>query len=151
LITRENGRRFIAVKFSVRDRDLASAVAEVQEKISDLFHPPYRFTMGGEFVQMEDAETRLFFIIPASLAVICMLLYFAFHSFLDVLAVLSNVLFSTIGGIWALYLTGTNFSISAAVGFISLLGVSIMDGLLLVSYFNGLRATGLPLHDSIMR
>jgi cobalt-zinc-cadmium resistance protein CzcA len=151
LITRENGKRFIAVKFSVRDRDLASAVAEVQEKIQDIFQPPYRFAMGGEFVQMEDAETRLFFIIPAALALICMLLYFAFRSLLDVLVILSNVLFSAIGGIWALYLTGTNFSISAAVGFISLLGVSIMDGLLLVSYFNGLRATGLSLHDSIMR
>jgi cobalt-zinc-cadmium resistance protein CzcA len=80
-----------------------------------------------------------------------MLLYFAFRSLLDVAVILSNVLFSTIGGIWALYLTGTNFSISAAVGFISLFGVAIMDGLLLVSYFNAMRATGLGLNDAIMR
>ncbi|HWY87377.1 MAG TPA: efflux RND transporter permease subunit [Gemmataceae bacterium] len=151
MITRENGKRFIAVKFSVRDRDLASAVAEVQEKTKDLFQPPYRAAMGGEFVQMEDAEARLMIIIPVSLALICMLLYFAFRSLLDVAVILSNVLFSTIGGIWALYLTGTNFSISAAVGFISLFGVAIMDGLLLVSYFNGMRATGLPLREAIMR
>jgi cobalt-zinc-cadmium resistance protein CzcA len=151
LITRENGNRFIAVKFGVRDRDLASAVAEVQEKITHVFQAPYRFTMGGEFVQMEDAETRLLIIIPASLALICLLLYFAFRSLLDVTVVLSNVLFCAIGGIWALYVTGTNFSISAAVGFISLFGVAIMDGLLLISYFNALCATGLPLHEAIMR
>ncbi len=151
MITRENGKRFIAVKFSVRERDLASAVAEVQKETKGLYQPPYRATMGGEFVQMEDAETRLLFIIPTSLFLICMLLYFAFRSLLDVAVILSNVLFSSIGGIWALYLTGTNFSISAAVGFISLLGVSIMDGLLLVSYFNAMRATGLPLSEAIMR
>jgi heavy metal efflux system protein len=151
MITRENGKRFIAVKFSVRERDLASAVAEVQKDTKHIFEPPYRATMGGEFVQMEDAETRLMFIIPTSLFLICMLLYFAFRSLLDVVVILSNVLFSSIGGIWALYLTGTNFSISAAVGFISLLGVSIMDGLLLVSYFNAMRATGLPLSEAIMR
>lgn len=151
LITRENGKRFIAVKFSVHDRDLASAVAEVQEKTHDIFQPPYRATMGGEFVQMEDAEARLLIIIPASLALICLLLYFAFRSLLDVIVILSNVVFSAIGGIWALYLTGTNFSISAAVGFISLFGVAIMDGLLLVSYFNAMRAKGLPLHESIMQ
>jgi cobalt-zinc-cadmium resistance protein CzcA len=151
LITRENGKRFIAVKFGVRDRDLASAVAEVQEKIPDLFQAPYRFTMGGEFVQMEDAETRLMIIVPASLVLICLLLYLAFRSLLDVTVVLSNVLFCAIGGIWALYLTGTNFSISAAVGFISLFGVAIMDGLLLMSYFNALRASGASLHEAIMR
>ena len=151
MITRENGKRFIAVKFSVRERDLASAVAEVQDRTKDLFPPPYHATMGGEFVQMEDAETRLLFIVPASILSICMLLYFAFRSLLDVMVILSNVLFSSIGGVWALYLTGTNFSISAAVGFISLLGVSVMDGLLLVSYFNAMRATGLPLQEAIMR
>jgi cobalt-zinc-cadmium resistance protein CzcA len=150
MITRENGKRFIAVKFGVRERDLASAIDEVQEKTMSLFKGSYRAAMGGEFVQMVDAETRLQFIIPASLALICMLLYFAFRSLLDVAVILSNVLFSTIGGIWALYLTDTNFSISAAVGFISLLGVAIMDGLLLVSYFNSMRAAGMPLHESIM-
>jgi cobalt-zinc-cadmium resistance protein CzcA len=99
---------------------------------------------------MEDAETRLMFIIPLSLALIFILLYTAFRSFLDAVVVLSNVLDLAIGGIWALYLTGTNFSISAAVGFISLFGVAVMDGLLMVSYFNALRSRGLPLYDAII-
>lgn len=89
-------------------------------------------------------------IIPVSLGLIFILLYMAFRSFLDAAAVLSNVFALAIGGIWALYLTGTNFSISAAVGFVSLFGVAIMDGLLLISYFNTLRAHGLPLHEAIM-
>ena len=93
---------------------------------------------------MEDAEGRLMFYIPASLGLIFMLLYIAFRSILDALVVLSNVFDIAIGGIWLLYLTDTNFSISAAVGFVSLFGVGIMDGLLLISYFNTLRARGYP-------
>jgi cobalt-zinc-cadmium resistance protein CzcA len=150
MITRENGKRFIAVRFSIRDRDLASTIAEVKEKIAGLYPPPYHEVMGGEFEQMNDAESRLKIIIPTSLLLIFVLLYVAFRSFLDVVAILSNVVFSAVGGIWALYLTGTNFSISAAVGFISIFGVAIMDGLLLISYFNDMRARGLPLHEAIM-
>jgi cobalt-zinc-cadmium resistance protein CzcA len=151
IITREQGKRFIAVKFSVReDRDLASAVEEVKEKTAHLFHAPYRVQFGGEFEQMEDAEGRLMFYIPASLILIFLLLYVAFRSLLDALAVLTNVLAIAIGGIWSLYLTNTNFSIAAAVGFVSLFGVGIMDGLLLISYFNTLRARGLSVHDAIM-
>ncbi len=97
---------------------------------------------------MEDAEGRLMIIVPLSLGLIFILLYMAFHSFLDTLVVFSNVFDLAVGGIWALYLTGTNFSISAAVGFVSLFGVAIMEGLLLISYFNALRAQGLPLQRS---
>ncbi len=151
MITRENGKRFIAVRFAIRERDLASTIAEVRSKIEGLYPPPYHAVMGGEFEQMSDAESRLLVIVPTALLLICTLLYIAFRSVFDVLAILSNVFFSTIGGIWALYLTGTNFSISAAVGFISIFGVAIMDGLLLISYFNDLRAKGLSLHDAIMQ
>jgi cobalt-zinc-cadmium resistance protein CzcA len=151
-ITREEGKRFIAVKFSVRtDRDLASAVTEVQQKTSHLFSAPYRVDFGGEFEQMQDAEYRLMFYIPASLALIFMLLYACFHSLLDAIVILSNVFDLAIGGIWALYLTGTNFSTSAAVGFVSLFGVAIMEGLLMISYFNALRAQGLELNDAIIQ
>jgi cobalt-zinc-cadmium resistance protein CzcA len=151
MITREQGKRFIAVKFSVReDRDLASAVAEVRERTAHLFHPPYRVAFGGEFEQMEDAEGRLMWIIPASLGLIFLLLYVAFRSVLDAAVILSNVLALAVGGIWALYVTGTNFSIAAAVGFVSLFGVAIMDGLLMISYFNALRAKGLPVREAIM-
>src|SRR5205807_3194026 len=86
-----------------------------------------------------------------SLGLIFMLLYGAFHTIIDGLLVLSNVVALSLGGLWALWLTGTNFSISAAVGFISIFGVAIMDGLLLVSYFNQLRAQGLPLREAIMQ
>jgi heavy metal efflux system protein len=151
IIAREQGKRFIAVKFSVRDRDLASTVHDVRQKIHAIYPPGYRYLMGGEFEQMQSAEARLLIIVPASLVLIFMLLYFAFRSLLDVTIILSNVLFSTIGGVWFLYLLDINFSISAAVGFVSLFGVAIMDGLLLVSYFNDLRARGLPLKQAIMQ
>jgi heavy metal efflux system protein len=149
-IYRENGKRMIAIKFSVRGRDLGSAVDEARTKTRDLFQAPYRAVWSGEFEEMEDAETRLMFIIPLSLGLIFILLYSAFRSFLDAVAVLTNVFALAIGGIWALYLTGTNFSISAAVGFISLFGVAIMDGLLMISYFSALRAKGVPLYDAIL-
>jgi cobalt-zinc-cadmium resistance protein CzcA len=149
-IYRENGKRMIAVKFSVRGRDLGGAVDEARARTRDLFEAPYRAVWSGEFEEMEDAEARLLLIVPLSLALIFVLLYTAFGSLPDAVAVLSNVLAMAIGGIWALYLTDTNFSISAAVGFVSLFGVAIMDGLLMISYFNALRAQGLPLHQAIM-
>jgi cobalt-zinc-cadmium resistance protein CzcA len=149
-IYREQGNRLIAVKFSVRDRDLAGAVAEAQEKTKHLFQAPYRAEWAGEFEEMEAANKKLMVIIPVSLALIFALLYLAFHSLLDALAVLSNVLALSMGGIWALLLTNTHFSISAAVGFVSLFGVAIMDGLLLISYFNQLRAHGVPLREAIL-
>src|SRR5262249_49087331 len=104
-----------------------------------------------EFQEMEEAEHRLLYIIPLSLGLIVVLLYLAFGSLLDVVAILSNVVALSLGGIWALLLTGTNFSISAAVGFISIFGVAIMDGLLSVSSFNHLRAHGLPLREAILQ
>ena len=86
-----------------------------------------------------------------SLGLILILLYIAFRSFLDAIVIFTNVFDVAVGGVWALYLTGTTFSVSAAVGFISLFGIAIMDGLLLIAYFNALRAEGLPLHDAIMQ
>jgi cobalt-zinc-cadmium resistance protein CzcA len=150
-IYRENGKRMIAIKFSVRGRDLGSTVDEARVKTKELFQAPYRAVWSGEFEEMEDAEARLLVIVPLALGLIFVLLYSAFRSLLDSVVVLSNVLALSLGGVWALLLTGTNFSISAAVGFVSIFGVAIMDGLLLVSYFNHLRARGLPLHDAIMQ
>jgi cobalt-zinc-cadmium resistance protein CzcA len=149
-IAREQGTRLIAVKFGVRERDLASTVAEAQERTSHLLKPPYRAVWAGEFQQMQEAEARLMFIIPLSLGLIFVMLYLAFHSLLDAMVVLSNVIDLSMGGIWALLITGTHFSISAAVGFISLFGVAIMDGLLMISYFNQLRFHGMTLDNAIM-
>jgi cobalt-zinc-cadmium resistance protein CzcA len=100
---------------------------------------------------MLEAEHRLMYIIPLSLGLIFILLYLAFHDLVDALLVFSNVIDLSVGGVWALFLTGTNFSISAAVGFISIFGIAIMDGLLLVSYFNHMRAQGLPLREAIIQ
>ncbi|HEX4149871.1 MAG TPA: efflux RND transporter permease subunit, partial [Pirellulales bacterium] len=125
--------------------------AEAQDKAASLFEAPYRAEWSGEFQEMQEAEHRLMYIIPLSLSLIFVLLYLAFHSFLDAILVFSNVVALSMGGVWALLLTQTNFSISAAVGFISIFGVAIMDGLLMISYFNQLRFHGYSLHDAIMQ
>jgi cobalt-zinc-cadmium resistance protein CzcA len=150
-IYREQGQRMIAIKFGVRGRDLAGAVAEAQKKISGLVEPPYRLEWSGEFQEMEQAEGRLMLVVPLAFGMIIVLLYMTFRSLTDVLLVLSNVVALFCGGIWALLLTQTNFSISAAVGFISIFGVAIMNGLLLVSFFHRLRLEGLPLDDALLR
>ena len=151
MITREMGKRMVAVKFSVRDRDLAGAVSEAQERVAPLIPQGYRVDWSGEFQQMEEGERRLMVIIPVSVVLIFMLLYLAFRSLLDAVVVLMNVVELSLGGLWALFLTGTNFSIAAAVGFASIFGVAVMDGLLLVSSFNQLRAQGLPLREAILQ
>jgi heavy metal efflux system protein len=150
-IAREEGSRLIAVKFGVRGRDLAGAVAEAKKKVNPLIPKGYRAEWSGEFQQMEEGERRLMIIVPLSLVLVFVLLYLAFHSMLDALVVLANVLALSLGGIWALFLTGTSFSIAAAVGFTSIFGVAIMDGLLLVSSFNQLRSEGMPLRQAIMQ
>ena len=132
----------------MRGRDLGSAVDEAKARTKALFKIPYRAVWSGEFEQMEEANGRLMWIIPLSLTLIFILLYSAFRSVLDTIVIFSNVFDVAVGGIWSLYLTGTNFSIAAAVGFVSLFGIAIMDGLLLISYFNALRAQGLPLQGS---
>ncbi|HLW68120.1 MAG TPA: efflux RND transporter permease subunit, partial [Gemmataceae bacterium] len=150
-IYRENGKRMIAVKFSVHGRDLASAVNEARAKTAEIqeLKSPYQAVWTGEFEQMESAEGRLLWIVPLSLALIFLLLYAAFRSFLDSAVVLLNVVAISMGAFWTLLFTGTNFSISAAVGFISLFGVAIMDGLLMIAAFNQGRAQGLPLQQAI--
>ena len=99
---------------------------------------------------MQEAERRLVLIVSLSPALILVLLYLAFRSLLDAVVVLSGVVAVSVGGVWALLLTGSNFNISAAVGFISILGVAIMNGLLMVSSFNRLRARGLPVREAVV-
>ncbi|MDB5392055.1 MAG: czcA 5, partial [Planctomycetaceae bacterium] len=149
-IYREQGNRLIAVKFSVRGRDLAGAVAEAQQKTNELFEAPYRVEWSGEFQEMQEAVHRLMLSAILSLVLIIVILYLALRSLLDVGVVLSNVVVMCIGGIWALLLTGENFNISAGVGFISVLGVGIMNGLLLISRFNSARSHGVPLNLALV-
>ncbi len=155
-IYRENNQRYIPIKFSVRDRDLASAIDEAQTRVDDpktgaRLLPGYRIEWSGEFAQMQAANARLMWIVPLSIGLIMGLLYTAFNSVKDALLVMVNVVAATMGGIWALRLTHTPFSISAAVGFISIFGVAVQDGVLLISYFNQLRAAGLPVRESVLR
>ncbi len=138
-IAREQGKRLIAIKFSVRGRDLASAVSEAQRATADCFQSPYAAEWSGEFQEMEEAVHRLVIVVAVALALIVVLLYMALGSALDVIVVLANVVVLSIGGVWALILTGSNFNISAGVGFISILGVGMMNGLILVSGFNSRR------------
>ena len=148
-IYREQGERLIAVKFSVRGRDLASAVAEAQQRTDKLFSGAYRAQWSGEFEEMENALHRLAIVAALAMVLIVVLLYLALQSLLDVLVVCSNVVVIVIGGIWSLMLMGMNFNISAGVGFISIFGVGMMNGLILVAGFNGLRAAGKSLEEAI--
>ncbi len=149
-ICREQGERLIVVKFDIHDRDLAGAVAEAKKATKDLVHAPCRLSWGGEFQEMEQAESRMRIVIPLAVALVAVLLYMAFGSLVDVLIVLSNVVALACGGVWALLLTQTNFSISAAVGFISIFGVAVMDAILQVSSFHRARLEGKPLEEAVV-
>ncbi len=148
-IYREQGQRLIAVKFSVRNRDLAGAVAEAQQKTAHLITAPYRVEWSGEFEEMQEAVFRLAIVALLAMILIIVLLYLALRSLMDVVTVGANVVVICLGGIWSLFLTGENFNISAGVGFISILGVGMMNGLILVSAFNTSRAHGTSLDETL--
>jgi heavy metal efflux system protein len=135
-IYRENSQRFVPLKYSVRGRDLGSTVAEAQQRVAEKVPMPqgYKLDWAGEFGALVEAQKRLAFIVPLSLLLIFMLLYSLFNSVRDSLLALSGIPFAVAGGILGLTVAGLNFSISAAIGFISLFGVSAMDGILLISY-----------------
>lgn len=143
-IYHERNQRFIPVKFSVRNRDLGSTVNEAQERIAAKVHLPqgYRMIWSGEFEELKKAQTRLFTVLPVAIAMILMLLYMLFNSLRDSLLALAAIPFSLAGGMIALYLSGEHFSVSAAIGFVSLFGVSVMNGILVITYYNHLRLLG---------
>jgi cobalt-zinc-cadmium resistance protein CzcA len=152
-IYHEQGERYIPVKFSVRDRDLGSAVAEAQQRIAQNVKLPsgYRLAWAGEFEDLENAKARLELIIPISLLLILVLLYGLFNSLRESLMALVGIPFAAGGGVVALYLSGLNFSISAAVGFVSLFGVSVMNGILIISYYNEVKASGVDTIEAMFR
>src|SRR5712672_900960 len=152
-IYRENNQRFVPLKYSVRDRDLGSTVAEAQRRIAEKvpMPPGYRVEWTGEFGALIEAQKRLAVIVPLSLLLIGMLLYSLFNSVRDSLLALSGIPFAVAGGILGLYVAGLNFSVSAAIGFISLFGVSAMDGILLVSYIRRDLYEGIGTEKAIMR
>ena len=152
-IYRENNRRYIPIKFSVQgprpglDDPRGPARRSTTPSTARMLPAGYDIDWAGEFAQMQQANERLMWIVPLSIGLILILLYTAFNSLKDALLVMANVVAATMGGVWALKLTGTPFSISAAVGFISIFGVAVQDGVLLISYFNQMRAAGLPVRE----
>jgi cobalt-zinc-cadmium resistance protein CzcA len=143
-IYHERNQRYIPIKFSVRDRDLGSTVAEAQARIASKIKLPegYRIQWAGEFEQLELAKKRLALIVPISIVMIMVLLYGLFNSLRDSVMTLAGIPFAIAGGVIALFVTGLDFSISAAIGFVSLFGVSVMDGILMITYYNQLREQG---------
>jgi heavy metal efflux system protein len=151
-IYHERNQRYIPIKFSVRGRDLGGTVADAQERITRNIKLPsgYRIVWAGEFEELQLAKTRLQIIVPISLALILLLLYALFNSLRDSLMALAGIPFAIGGGVLALYVSGLDFSISAAVGFVSLFGVSVMNGILIITYYNQVRVGGMGSIDAMM-
>jgi cobalt-zinc-cadmium resistance protein CzcA len=144
-IYHETTQRYVPIKFSVRGRDLGSTVAEAQTRIARNVKLPtgYRIVWAGEFQDLQTAKARLAVFVPMSLALILILLYSLFNSLRDSLLALAGIPFAIGGGVLALFVSGLPFSVSAAIGFISLFGVSVMNGILVITYFNQLRQQGM--------
>lgn len=143
-IYHERNERFMPVKFSVRGRDLGGTVAEAQQRIAKNIKLPqgYRLAWAGEFEELQQAKDRLEIILPIAVGLILVLLYALFNSLRDSLLTLAAIPFSIAGGVVALYLSGFALSVSAAIGFVSLFGVSVMNGILIITYFHKLRSDG---------
>jgi cobalt-zinc-cadmium resistance protein CzcA len=150
-IYHETTQRYIPIKFSVRGRDLGGTVAEAQARIARNIKLPvgYRIVWAGEFQDLQTARARLAVFVPISLGLILVLLYSLFSSVRDSLLALAGIPFAIGGGVLALFVTGQPFSVSAAIGFISLFGVSVMNGILVITYFNQLRVEGMEAVDAM--
>jgi len=150
-IYRERSQRYIPIKFSVRGRDLGSTVAEAQARVAEAVPLPsgYRIIWSGEFDNLEAAKARLMIVLPITLLLIFVLLYSLFNSLRDSLLALAGIPFAVGGGLIALFLAGLDFSVSAAIGFISLFGVAVMDGILNITYFRELRASGMSMAEAV--
>jgi cobalt-zinc-cadmium resistance protein CzcA len=152
-IYRDNNTRFIAVKFTIRDRDMGSTIAEAQDKVNRQVHLGKGFTIdwAGEFENQVRAQAKLAQVVPVVLILIFILLFISFGNALDAGLVLINVPFALIGGILALHVTGTVFSISAGIGFIALFGICIQNGVILISVFKQNLHSKIPLSQAIFQ
>lgn len=151
-ITREWGQRRITITANVRGRDLGSFVAEARQKIAagvGMPSPRYRVEYGGQFENLQRAQTRLLIVVPIALVLIFGLLYLTYNNLIDALRVFTGVPFAWVGGIFALWMRDMPFSISAGVGFIAMSGVAVLDDMILVSYIRHLRELGLPLDEAV--
>jgi heavy metal efflux system protein len=150
-IFRERNQRFVPIKFSVRGRDLAGVVAEGQDRITKNVQLPtgYHIEWAGEFEGLQQAKKRLAIIVPITLFFIMVLLYGLFNSLRDSLMALVGIPFAVCGGILGLFVSGLDFSISAAIGFISLFGVSVMSGILIINGYNNQIGSGLTVTEAM--
>lgn len=150
-IYREGNSRYVAIKYSVRGRDLGSAVEEAISSVTKgvKLPPGYRLEWAGEYESQKRSQKRLEIIIPLTLLVIFLILYTMFSSMKWASLILITVATAPIGGILALYLTGTNFSVSSGVGFLALFGVSVQTGVIMLEYINQLRARGHTIMDAV--
>ena len=144
-VTREDGKRRISVGLNVRGRDIKSVVEEIQERLVRDFNLPsgYYVTYGGQFENLIKATNRLMVALPIALGSILILLYLTFNSFKQAALIFTAIPLSAIGGVFALLLRGMPFSISAGIGFIALFGIAVLNGIVLISYFNQLKAEGI--------
>lgn len=155
LIFRDDNERYAALKFSIRDRDMGSTIAEAQTKVNAKVSMKrgYRMAWQGDFENQQRAEKRLMQVVPISLFLIFLLLFIMFGNLKDSALVFLNVPFAIVGGLFALHITGTNFSISAGIGFIALFGICIQDGVLLITVFKhnleAVKGQGSSLYTSI--
>jgi cobalt-zinc-cadmium resistance protein CzcA len=152
-IYRERSQRYIPIKFSVRGRDLGSTVAEAQERVANAVKLPngYQILWAGQFDDLQNAKQRLLVVVPITLLLILILLYGLFNTLRDSLLALAGIPFAIGGGLIALYIAGLAFSVSAAIGFISLFGVAVMDGILNITYFRELRGQGMDVAEAVFR
>ena len=150
-VRRENGSRFALVQSNVAGRDLVGFVEEAQAAVLKDIHLPggYSVTWGGQFENQQRAAARLAIVVPAALVLIFLVLFSTFGSIRQALLILCNVPFALVGGIVTLWLSGQYLSVPASVGFIALLGIAVLNGLVLVSHFNQLRAAGLSMPDAV--
>lgn len=152
-ISREDTKRRITVGVNARNRDIESLVGEIQEKLETQLNLPagYFIEYGGQFENLIEAKSRLLIAVPAALLLILLLLFFTFGSFKQALLIFTAIPLSAIGGIYALWLRDMPFSISAGIGFIALFGVAVLNGIVLIGYFNELKQEGMTnLYDRIM-
>src|SRR5208283_3145269 len=150
-IYRDRSQRYVPIKFSVRGRDLGSTVAEAQERMNKAIKLPTGYTIlwAGEFENLQQAKKRLYIVVPLTFVLILLLLYGLFNSLRDSLVAMAGIPFAVGGGIIALYIAGLDFSVSAAIGFISLFGVAVMDGILNITYYRELRIRGMGVAEAV--
>jgi len=151
MIARENTQRRVGILVNVRGRDTASFVEEATRKLHEQIRFPegYYFEFGGQFKNLVEARKRLMVVVPLALALIFVLIFTSFGSLRQTLIVYTGIPLAITGGIFALWLRGMPFTISAGVGFIALSGVAVLNGLIMISYFNALRERGRPLEEAV--